>query len=80
VTYTAIDLAVLKAKGELDAARELIQLPRQDLALVCQMCDIRTKPKSEKIDLVGAILAVTHPHQTKAAPPAEAEGEQMRLF
>lgn len=78
MTYTAIDLAVLKAKGELDAARDLIALPRQDLALVCQMCDIRTKPKAEKIDLVNAILAHTHPHQPKAAP--QAEGEQMRLF
>jgi hypothetical protein len=79
MTYTEIDLAVLRTRSELDAAKELTGLARVDLALICQALAIRTGPKMSSIDLVTMILARTHPRQAQAAPVAPA-AEQARMF
>ena len=42
-TYTAIDLAVLRAGSEMDAARELIALPCADLMLIVQFLHIKIR-------------------------------------
>jgi hypothetical protein len=76
--YTAIELAVLKAKGEIEAAKELVSLPRADLAIICQHFKLKVSRKADTLDIVGAILALTHPKEQLTAPTAPAE--QMRMF
>lgn len=77
--YTEIDLAVLRTRSELDAAKELTGLARVDLALICQALAIRTAPRMTSVDLVTLILARTHPRPAQAAPAAPA-AEQTRMF
>lgn len=77
--YTAIDLAVLRAMSEMEAAKELIATPRADLSLICQMCHLRIKRGAERIDLVNAILEHTHPKATPAQVPAN-PAQQLNLF
>lgn len=78
--YTVIELAVLRTRRELDAARELIALPRADLAMICQSLGLRTNQKLSHFDLMQMIMAKTHPRQAQAALATGDSSAQLGMF
>jgi hypothetical protein len=82
-TYTVLDLAALRALSRLDAAAELICLPRAELALICQRLGLMTLRRASASGLVAVILRYTHPLQAQAAPAGESsssQSSQMGMF
>lgn len=79
MSYTAFDIAILKAKRELDAARDLLSLSRSELHAICLNLKINTKRNADHHDLVAAILQMTHPHPRLAADQRR-DGEQLSFL
>jgi hypothetical protein len=65
--YTELDLAIFKAKRELEAARELVGMSRVELQAICLTLKIKPKRNADHHDLVATILQMTHPHPRIAA-------------
>lgn len=65
---TPLDLAELRSLAPLAAGVYLTGRTIAELRALCDLLALRVKGKPEKIDLVNAILAVTH----RPAPPTAA--------
>lgn len=65
---TPLELHILKALPELQAAKQLAAAPNHELWEMCDLCALRPKSNTPRADLIVLILTHTHPRTAPAAP------------